>query len=394
MKSSLKERSPQIPIGICKHVHEARKTRTPVKVFCGEHECWIDKTATPRSVLPKSIITDFPNASEFFPKDATTRLSIPHTRKLQCLLAQSLLYLYHPKSPWLSQLGDLASLNFSRHGTQVDFDKPYMSNNLKRSTEEHAPKMLENDEEPDIGRFMARFGLLLLQLEHRMILPLDVEDGDEESEGYETALMRHLDELESSKDFARPPESIQRIFDICCDFTERVAFFSKQGSHSDHWMNLFTIFKEIVKPLIEDFRENLSALLPSESQNIFEMSPYHPFDISDSKSQAQKNGRKTRFQEARNELEKFKEDIVHPRERKWITKRALRVFWQKRIDLTDFLESQRVTGGCQVPSPCYETLHEFSLNITDNQLDQVEPAVPFDLRRSRRPLARFETSLA
>ncbi|RSM08195.1 hypothetical protein CEP52_004869 [Fusarium oligoseptatum] len=99
---------------------------------------------------------------------------------VQYLLSESVLHLYD--SPWLVDIWQPGHIEFPKDGTLLDFRRPhYPSPLLIDSLEESMPDQVTILDPDDYAeKFMAKFGLLLLQLQLRQRFPLETKNQSDE----------------------------------------------------------------------------------------------------------------------------------------------------------------------------------------------------------------------
>lgn len=170
-------------------------------------------------------------------------------RKLQCLLAQSLLYLFH--SPWLPEAWDLGGIKFTQDESGHNTGKPYASCTLSQSSFlQRGPDY--ND--PDGRLFMAKFGFLLLQIELGGELELTEDEKEDDELGIETALDRHIDSW--SGDIKDP---VKRVLYACLDFCDYVEQIDSAIVDNDLKSRL-VILNHILYPLKKVLEMNYSTV--------------------------------------------------------------------------------------------------------------------------------------
>jgi hypothetical protein len=163
-------------------------------------------------------------------------------RRLQCLLSQSIFYLY--QSPWLPKPWDLDDIIFTQEQSSYNIKRPYAPCPLRQSPSAAQDPLEESLIESEVPLFMAKFGLLLLQIELGEELQLSEKEKLDEF-GAETALDRHLDTR--SGDIKDP---VKRILYACLDFTEHVEQ-TDNPSLTDDLKSRLVILSEILTPLKE-----------------------------------------------------------------------------------------------------------------------------------------------
>jgi hypothetical protein len=163
-------------------------------------------------------------------------------RRLQCLLSQSIFYLY--QSPWLPKPWDLDDIIFAQEQSSYNIKRPYTPCPLRQSPSAAQDPLEESLIESEVPLFMAKFGLLLLQIELGEELQLSKKEKLDEF-GAETALDRHLDTR--SGDIKDP---VKRVLYACLDFTEHVEQ-TDNPSLTDDLKSRLVILNEILTPLKE-----------------------------------------------------------------------------------------------------------------------------------------------
>ena len=190
------------------------------------------------------------------PPEDEPKFQRAHARRLQYLLAQSLLYFY--KTSWLTNMWTFESIMFFREEARYNFKRPCYPRSLETNPEEnrvkyHDPKNLDppaaakSFAQQTYGDFMDRFGLLLLQIECHHQLPLSKSEQDDDR-GYSLALDRYLKKYE--EDIERP---IRNVIQKCLDFNGLVAGLPRHHPllESDEMRFRIVFCTEILLPLRE-----------------------------------------------------------------------------------------------------------------------------------------------
>ena len=163
-------------------------------------------------------------------------------RRLQCLLAQSLLFLF--QSRWVQGVWDLRNITFTLKKCGYDITRPYVSCSLGKILAQKQQVSKDQMSESDIGCFMIHFGLLLLQIECGRELELSEEEKAEDL-GHELALDRYLEELKG--DFEN---RFQQVMQACLDFEQCIEQICDPRLTDELKLRL-AISQHILKPLEE-----------------------------------------------------------------------------------------------------------------------------------------------
>lgn len=185
---------------------------------------------------------------------------------VQYLLSESVFHLYC--SPWLLDVWQPELIEFPKHGTLVDFKRPYYPSLLSVELLDE-PQGASMDPSDYAETFMAKFGLLLLQLQLQKVFPLEEEDQNEDIWA-SIALGRYYDQF---KDLVEP---IKEVVTACLDF--RALLFRDLGSRerSAAFKFRMVFYNKILVPLramlllncpkVAMEIQNSSALKTSQSQ--------------------------------------------------------------------------------------------------------------------------------
>jgi hypothetical protein len=251
----------------------------------------------------------------------------------------------------MTHFGDLERMSIAATAPVERFAKLYLRQSVTSVSNTTPDVSQEGYREIDHRLFMARFGLLLLQLEHHKILRLPEAD-NAELDNDVTTLFTYLEEL------PKPPESIVQIFEICSEFPDYVHHFYGQSIYDDDERCRLTILTKIMRPLIADLAESYT--------NAYEMSQSlrKTRDLLNEGVQNEPNVRKRlAVHNAQAELRKKKEILAGSDQYWWVPPIALREAWDT-IDVRTFLESQ----GAKVDEKFCRMMKETYLSLLSTLL--------------------------
>ncbi|RMJ15230.1 hypothetical protein CDV36_005140 [Fusarium kuroshium] len=161
---------------------------------------------------------------------------------VQYLLSESVLHLYN--SPWLLDIWQPDHIEFPKDGTLLDFRRPYYPSSLR--VEPSQESVLEQVEALDpydhAETFMAKFGLLVLQLQLQQAFPLETEDQSDDIWPL-IALGRYYN------DFKESIEPIKEVVDACLDFRRHLFEDLDAQEESDAFKFRIVFYKRIMMPL-------------------------------------------------------------------------------------------------------------------------------------------------
>ncbi|KAJ4317177.1 hypothetical protein N0V84_007481 [Fusarium piperis] len=166
-----------------------------------------------------------------------------HVVMVQYLLSESVLHLY--SSPWLIEdIWQPDNIDFPKNGTLLDFRRPYYSSPLAvESPQASLPEQVAPLDPYDHAEtFMAKFGLLLLQLQLQQSFPLEDEDQSDDIWPL-IALGRYYDDLKESAD------PIKEVVDACLDFRRHLFEDLDAREKSDAFRFRMVFYKRILTPL-------------------------------------------------------------------------------------------------------------------------------------------------
>jgi hypothetical protein len=247
--------------------------------------------------------------------------------------------------------GDLERMSIADTAPVQSFAKFYLRQSITQGSNTISNVSQEGYREIDHRLFMARFGLLLLQLEHHKVLRLTEADNAEQDNEV-TTLFTYLNEL------PKPPESIFQIFEICCEFPDYVDLFYGQSAYDYDERCRLTILTKIMKPLIDDLAETYTNAY-EQSQSLRKSR-----DLLNNGVQKEPNVRKrSRIDNAKAELRKRKEILAGSNQHWWVPPNALRDAWDT-IDVREFLESQ----GAKVDKKFCREIKESYLSLLSTLL--------------------------
>lgn len=176
-----------------------------------------------------------PNDDELDYRSALTKNVVA----VQYLLSESVLHLY--STPWLIDIWQPDHIEFPKDGTLLDFRKPYYSFPLSvDSYGEPLPEQVDPYDHAE--KLMAKFGLLLLQLQLQQAFPLEMEDQSDDI-WPSIALGRYYD---NSKEFLQP---IKEVVDACLDFRRHLFEDLDSRDKSDAFRFRMVFYKRILVPL-------------------------------------------------------------------------------------------------------------------------------------------------
>lgn len=254
--------SPKTPlVDICQHIEEFTQQQIPIRIHYDEQNIWKDRIIPERRQrrrkhdpqLSYRTLHDLfqQNMDENNDIRRTSRLQEQDRWRLECLLAQSLFYLF--QSPWLPKAWDLCRIKFTQDSSSCNTAKPYTSCTLKpssfqeREVRNNSPNYLEASD------CMVKFGFLLLQLELGRELKLTEKERDDEY-GIDTAIERYIDER--SGDIKDP---LKRVLKACLDFDRYVNEIGSTVAEDDLKPRLI-ILKHILFPLKELLELNYATV--------------------------------------------------------------------------------------------------------------------------------------
>lgn len=237
------------PLNVCKYLRDSIKRQKPISIYCSQGSIWKGYAPVGERLKGRALESSYKTLGDLFqgnhPSTSESQrrkyLELSNRRRLQCLLAQSLLHLY--QSPWLPDVWDLDSVIFAHEQSSFSIKEPHSPCDLclPSSSEQDNPK--DPHIEPDMRTFMIKFGFLLLQIERQQRLELSEEEKLEDF-GHDIALHRYLKELSGSVE-----EPFQKVLRSCLDFDECVDQIKL--SISDDLKCRLAIFKLILAPLME-----------------------------------------------------------------------------------------------------------------------------------------------
>jgi len=326
----------------------------PVKFYFNEREFRVAGTTKLSEVSTEHNALSFDNIVELFAPNSVSNNTAPsdlrkssgfseaHRRRLQCLLAQSLMYLYY--SPWLTNIGDMNNLSVPSPGIQGNLEKPYTLCTVKPTRKGRADMNLEADETSELRTFMAKFGLTLLRIQFQKNLELTDEEESLEDMGYEVALRRYIKQLNVELD---SPFSIQEAVHACCDFPRIIEETCSPLLSDDKIKCRLAIFKKILDPLATDLLDNYNSIgLGSPHLLTTRTLGYTIGDIRIS------------LTNAISEINSHKKETVHPVGGSFIPKHELRSAWDK-ISVQKFFQIRGIHlehGDCDTIKSEYLTL--------------------------------------
>ncbi|RTE76398.1 hypothetical protein BHE90_009126 [Fusarium euwallaceae] len=171
---------------------------------------------------------------------------------VQYLLSESVLHLYN--SPWLLDIWQPDQIEFSKGSRLLDFRKPYYSSSLfVELSPESSPGTTADLDPYHADTFMAKFGLLLLQLQLQQAFPLEAEDQSDDI-WPSIALGRYY------KDFEESIEPIKEVVGACLDFRRHLFEDLDAWEESDIIKFRVVFYKHILKPLRAILELNFPAL--------------------------------------------------------------------------------------------------------------------------------------
>lgn len=161
---------------------------------------------------------------------------------VQYLLSESVLHLYN--SPWLLDIWQPDHIEFPKDGKLLNFRRPYYPSSLQVDTsQESIPEKVDVSDPYDHAEmFMAKFGLLILQLQLQQVFPLEVEDQSDDIWPL-IALGRYYD------DFKESIEPIKEVVDACLDFRRHLFEELDAQEESDAFKFRMVFYKLILMPL-------------------------------------------------------------------------------------------------------------------------------------------------
>ncbi|TQV98984.1 subtilase family domain-containing protein [Cordyceps javanica] len=162
---------------------------------------------------------------------------------VQYLLSESVFHLYC--SPWLLDVWQPDLIEFPKSGTLLDFKRPYYPSPLSVELLEESQRALldpSDYSETYSETFMAKFGLLLLQLQLQKIFPLEEEDRNNDL-WPSIALCRYYDQF---KDLVEP---IKEVVVACLDFRDLLFQDLDSRGRSAAFKFRTVFYKKILVPL-------------------------------------------------------------------------------------------------------------------------------------------------
>ncbi|KAF1962110.1 kinase-like protein [Byssothecium circinans] len=245
-------------LDLCGCVKEALSRRFRLKVSYDGSAMWETTTGTDR-IDKKDILSSLVRLSHFLQEGYTTSTSADdryirrgERRRLQCLLTMGMLYLY--RSNWFKTIWDAEYIEFNRTALPTQFSKPYAFGSLASDGSTEGNSDSSSCDEEDMGTFMAKFGLLLLQIECRQRLRLNEEELDDEC-GIEMALDRYLKERAGEVE-----DPIANVLWNCLGFIKLVEQVEHPSITSEDMKERLVIMEEIFLPLKENLEINFGAI--------------------------------------------------------------------------------------------------------------------------------------
>ncbi|KAL2692428.1 hypothetical protein Neosp_002837 [[Neocosmospora] mangrovei] len=159
---------------------------------------------------------------------------------LQYLLSESVLHLY--SSSWLLDMWKPDQIEFSKDGSLLDFNRPYYPSQL--SVDLSTTPLSEQLSDPKsyyTESFIAKFGLLLLQLQLQQAFPLEEEDENDDIWA-SIALDRYYHKFKESLD------PIKNVVHACMRFRRHLEDLEARDK-SDAFKFRMAFYKHILIPL-------------------------------------------------------------------------------------------------------------------------------------------------
>lgn len=207
-------------VDICQHIEEFTQQQISICIHYDEQNIWKDRFIPERrqrrrkhdSRLSYKTLHDLFQQSTDENNDIrrTSRLQEQDRWRLECLLAQSLFYLF--QSFWLPKAWDFCRIKFIQDSFSCNIAKFYIFCTLKpsffqkRKVRNNSPNYLKTSD------CMMKFGFLLLQLELGRKLKLTENERDDEYD-IDAAIERYVDERSDDiKNF------LKRVLEACLNF--------------------------------------------------------------------------------------------------------------------------------------------------------------------------------
>ncbi|RBA19709.1 extracellular alkaline serine protease [Fusarium proliferatum] len=213
----------------------------------------INTSSTEAGWFKKMFLTNLSSAGTFDCKSALRS----HVAIVQYLLSESVFHLYN--SRWLLDSWGPHNIEFPRDSTEIDFKKPYYPSFLmfEEVDKSGLSDWSSDDYYKQAEDFMAKFGLLLLQIHQQQVLSLNSEE-ESESLGPLMALSRYFADVGGSESL------MKEVITRCMDFRDELYRLTgpEMSNKSNDFKFRFAFYKFILMPL----RANLQMKHPSRSK--------------------------------------------------------------------------------------------------------------------------------
>lgn len=248
-------------IDICQHLEESILHQVPIHIHYDGQNIQKGRIVPIRRQRRRkhNLALSFKTLRDFFhqgPDENTDlrrrcRLQEQDRWRLECLLAQSLLYLF--QSPWLPKAWDLCAIKFAQDDSSCNTAKPYASCTLRQSFFQEQEAKNDSPNYLEASDRMVEFGFLLLQIELGGELKLTEKERDDEY-GIDAAIERHIDEREG--DIKDP---LKRVLKACLEFDDHV-YETDSTIADDDLKSRLVILKHILSPLKELLEMNYATV--------------------------------------------------------------------------------------------------------------------------------------
>ncbi|KAG4280593.1 extracellular alkaline serine protease [Fusarium proliferatum] len=216
----------------------------------------INTSSTEAGWFKKMFLTNLSSAGTFDYKSALRS----HVAIVQYLLSESVFHLYN--SRWLLDSWGPHNIEFPRDSTEIDFKKPYYPSFLmfEEVDKSGLSDWSSDDYYKQAEDFMAKFGLLLLQIHQQQVLSLNSEE-ESESLGPLMALSRYFADVGGSESL------MKEVITRCMDFRDELYRLTgpEMSNKSNDFKFRFAFYKFILMPL----RANLQMKHPSAGSHCY-----------------------------------------------------------------------------------------------------------------------------
>ncbi|KAF5713746.1 extracellular alkaline serine protease [Fusarium globosum] len=207
----------------------------------------INTNSTESGWFKKWFLTNVSSAGTFDHKSALRS----HVAIVQYLLSESVFHLYN--SRWLLDPWAPRNIEFPRDSMRIDFKKPYCPSFLlfEEANKSGLNEGSSDDYYKQAEDFMAKFGLLLLQIHQQQALSLNSEE-ERESLGPLMALSRYFADVSGNESL------MKEVITRCMDFRDELYRLtgSEMSNKSNDFKFRFAFYKFILMPLRANLQMN------------------------------------------------------------------------------------------------------------------------------------------